>query len=262
MRLTKRLRSGLSILRWREFAVAVGVCPFCGRSVLVRLCRDPRGLRCLRCAAGLAHLSLGKVMRQRKPDLGSLDVCELSAQGPLADHLRRHARSAAVSEYFPEAARGELHDGVRCEDVLRLTYPDATFDLVTHTEVLEHVADDARALSELHRVLKPGGLMLFTVPLHGGEATIERARIRGGTIEHLLPPVYHRDPLRREGILAFRDYGSDIIGRLQAAGFERAWIVPSEASGLPWGFGYAVVCAERRSCDEHGAPSSSSAWKN
>jgi len=183
-------------------------------------------------------------MRRLKPDLLSLDVCELSAHGPLADYLRRHTRSAALSEYFADAQPGEYRDGVRCEDVQRLTYADASFDLVTHTEVLEHVPDDARALSELHRVLKPGGLMLFTVPLHDGEATLDRACLRGGTVEHLLPPVYHDDPLRGAGILAFRDYGRDIVSRVRAAGFARAWIEPAQASGVPWGYGYAVVCAE------------------
>jgi SAM-dependent methyltransferase len=241
----KRVRSALALVRWREFALAAGHCPFCGRTLLVRLRNDITGVRCVRCAAGVVQLSLGHAMRRRRSDLRTLDVCELSAHGPLADYLRRQARSAALSEYFTDALPGEFRRGVRCEDVQRLTYVDASFDLVTHTEVLEHVPDDARALSELRRVLKPGGTMLFTVPLHDGEITLERARVRGNSIEHLLPPVYHDDPLRGTGILAFRDYGSDILERLRSAGFQRAWIEPASVSGVPWGYGYAVVLAER-----------------
>jgi 2-polyprenyl-3-methyl-5-hydroxy-6-metoxy-1,4-benzoquinol methylase len=119
-----------------------------------------------------------------------------------------------------------MHEGARVEDVQRLTYADASFDLVTHTEVLEHVPDDARALAELLRVLRLGGTMLFTVPMHAGIATVERARLRDGVVEHLLEPVHHVDPLRPAGILAFRDYGRDICDRVLAAGFTDARIVP------------------------------------
>ena len=153
------------------------------------------------------------------PDLADRDAYELSARGPQVDFLRRSARSLVVSEYLPDVPRGSERDGVRSEDMQSLTFADASFDLVTHTEVLEHVPDDARALAELHRVLRPRGVMLFTVPLHGGERTVERARLRDGAVEHLLPPVHHTDPLRGEGILAFRDYGRDLLDRVRAAGF-------------------------------------------
>jgi len=87
-------------------------------------------------------------------------------------------------------------------------------------------------------VLRPGGTMLFTVPLHDGPQTIERARVRDGVVEHLLEPVHHVDPLRPEGILAFRDYGRDIVDRLRAAGFVDVRILaPSQRvrrlEGLP-----------------------------
>ena len=67
--------------------------------------------------------------------------------------------------------------------------------------------------------------MLFTIPMHSGTRTVERAREREGVIEHLLAPVHHTDPLRPEGILAFRDYGRDILDRLRGAGFVDARIL-------------------------------------
>jgi len=45
-----------------------------------------------------------------------------------------------------------------------LPYPDASFDLVTCSEVLEHVENYRAVLREIHRVLKPGGLMVVTTP--------------------------------------------------------------------------------------------------
>jgi SAM-dependent methyltransferase len=138
-----------------------------------------------------------------------------------------------------------MHAGIRCEDVQDLSYADESFDLVTHTEVLEHVPDDARAFAELHRVLRPGGTLLFTVPLYGGYPTIERARLREGEVEHLMEPAYHIDPLRGAGILAFRDYGLDIVERLRAAGFIEASIVAPRRA-IPWLGEFPVILAKKR----------------
>jgi len=239
-----RLRSGLALLRPREMAARLDRCPYCGPTLFVRLRREAIGVRCVRCAASAIHLVIGWALRDHVPDLADRDVCELSARGPLAAFLKRSAKSAALSEYFADAEPGSYRRGVRCEDVQRLTYADASFDLVTHTEVLEHVPDDARAFAELHRVLRPGGTMLFTVPLYGGYPTVERARLRDGEIEHLMEPAYHIDPLRGAGILAFRDYGLDIVERLRAAGFIEASVVSSKQK-VPWLGDFPVILAKK-----------------
>ena len=136
---------------------------------------------------------------------------------------------------------GRLH-AASAEDV---PLPDASFDLVTSTEVLEHVPDDARAFAEIRRVLVPGGMTIFSVPLSGAEQTVERARATPDGIVHLLPPEYHGDRLRgRNAVLAYRTYGRDIVARLLAAGFRRALLdVASERAWL--GHGRQVVVAVR-----------------
>jgi SAM-dependent methyltransferase len=62
-------------------------------------------------------------------------------------------------------ARGAL-DGnpVMAGDLQRLDLPDAAFDAAVCAEVLEHLDGDAAALRELARVLRPGGLLVVTVP--------------------------------------------------------------------------------------------------
>lgn len=50
--------------------------------------------------------------------------------------------------------------------VAKLPFSEGTFDLVTSLDVIEHVDDDLAALKEMYRVLKPGGLLLLTVPAH------------------------------------------------------------------------------------------------
>ena len=52
---------------------------------------------------------------------------------------------------------------------LRLPFADGTFDRVIASEVLEHIPDDAAAMAELARVLRPGGTMAVTVPRCGPE---------------------------------------------------------------------------------------------
>jgi SAM-dependent methyltransferase len=49
-------------------------------------------------------------------------------------------------------------------DATRLPYPDATFDRIIASEVMEHIPDDTGALDELHRVLRPGGTLAVTIP--------------------------------------------------------------------------------------------------
>lgn len=68
--------------------------------------------------------------------------------------------------------------------LLRLPFPDASFDLITAFDVLYHlwIEDDIAALAELHRVLRPGGLFLMTDSawqrLHSAHDEINLARQR------------------------------------------------------------------------------------
>jgi len=46
----------------------------------------------------------------------------------------------------------------------KLPYADATFDVVTATEVIEHLEDFRQVVREIHRVLKPGGVCILSTP--------------------------------------------------------------------------------------------------
>jgi ubiquinone/menaquinone biosynthesis C-methylase UbiE len=56
--------------------------------------------------------------------------------------------------------------GIACSLIGELPFADDTFDKVIFSEVLEHLPDDVGGLSEVKRVLKPGGTIFLTVPNH------------------------------------------------------------------------------------------------
>ncbi|MEI2818739.1 MAG: methyltransferase domain-containing protein [Marmoricola sp.] len=60
----------------------------------------------------------------------------------------------------PAGAEADIKEG----DALALPFADGEFDRVVASEVLEHIPADEAAISELVRVLRPGGTMAITVP--------------------------------------------------------------------------------------------------
>jgi SAM-dependent methyltransferase len=96
-----------------------------------------------------------------------------------------------------------------------LPLEDSSFDLIWASEVIEHVADTARWLSELRRVLAPGGRLLVTTPSHG------RLRVALGGIERFSEPLGDHLHLYTRASLG---------GLLQEFGFEE---VDVRAAGGP-----------------------------
>ena len=183
------------------------------------------GRRCLRCLSTSLHRAVGIII-QRASLTRDTAVYELSSRGALCRYLRRTFPRLTVSELFDDVPPGAYKDGVQCQDVQRLTYASRSFDLVTSTEVFEHVPDDAAAFREVRRVTRDHGWLVFTVPIDPAAATLERAAMRDGAVVHLTTPEYHGDRIRGRGqVLAYRTYGLDITDRLYAAGFD-ASIVP------------------------------------
>lgn len=167
--------------------------------------------------------------------LKGMRIYEAAARGRIHDLLKRLPHYVC-SEYFDDVPRGRSKGGVRCEDLEQLTFPDNRFDLVITEDVLEHVPDPHRAFREIRRVLKPGGCHIFTVPLHEGKKTVTRAALENDNVVHLMPPVYHGDPLRAEGALVYTDFGDDTATMLNAMDMHTEivtasrWYTPEELS--------------------------------
>ena len=89
--------------------------------------------------------------------------------GIYLEHLAPHVGSVVGLEYDPERAH-QAYDRIPRVVVAtgeELPFLWLTFDVILSHEVLEHVRDDQRAIEEMVRVLKPGGIILLFVPNRG-----------------------------------------------------------------------------------------------
>ena len=109
--------------------------------------------------------------------------------------------------------------GVPSEDLSRLSYENESLDVVLTSETLEHVPDLDAAFREIRRVLRPGGLHLFTVPLLPGVARTFARREIGpdGLAVDRHPPISH--PGGDWGYPVFTEFGADLPEILARRGF-------------------------------------------
>jgi 2-polyprenyl-3-methyl-5-hydroxy-6-metoxy-1,4-benzoquinol methylase len=105
--------------------------------------------------------------------------------------------------------------------------PDASFDAVWAGEVIEHVADTAGWLSEVRRVLRPGGLLLLTTPSHGPATRLWLALGPGAFAAHMHPLADHLRFYTRGGL-------TRLLGefRFEAVSVRTAGFVPGRAELL------------------------------
>ena len=95
-------------------------------------------------------------------------------------------------------------------DITSRPHPDNSFDLIVCNHVLEHIGDDHKAISELARVLKPGGVAILQVPISlNNSATLEdRTAISAEDRKRIYGQFDH-----------VRLYGQDYPSRLEQGGF-------------------------------------------
>jgi SAM-dependent methyltransferase len=131
-----------------------------------------------------------------------LRVLEINEAGNLTAYLARIP--GHVLKLYPQI------------DIMCLDFPDQYFDLVVHSDTLEHVEDPVKALAECRRVLRPGKFCCFTVPMIVDRLTLFR---RG------LPPSYHGvEEEQRPDFLVRTEYGCDAWKHVIQAGFSECRI--------------------------------------
>jgi SAM-dependent methyltransferase len=181
-------------------------CPYCGNSARTRILAQ--AVMKSFPYKGVTNLKDWVV----KANNDKLSVAEINSCGKLHPILSK-LTYLAYSEYPSAKLLPRLYymlKRVRNEDITSLTYPDNSFDLVLHSEVLEHIPDVKKALQECRRILKPGGLCLFTVPYIPTRETRQCAARdkHTGNVIHLRHPSYHGLDQRADN-LVWWEFGND-----------------------------------------------------
>jgi SAM-dependent methyltransferase len=173
-----------------------------------------QGLHCLDCHASLRSMALAVAIMRcygydglftvfvTKRSTRRLRILEINEAGQLTQYLSR--LPGHVLGLYPEV------------DMLTLPYADRTFDLVVHSDTLEHVKRPVDGLAECRRVLQPGGVCAFTVPI-----IIDRLT----SSPNGLPPSYHGFPDQEQfGFQVETEYGSDAWKHVVLGGFQECQI--------------------------------------
>jgi SAM-dependent methyltransferase len=191
-------------------------CPVCGsrfRHFAPRW-NTPNAI-CWKCDSQERHRALWLFLTRARPELveraGSL--LHFAPEPAIAAYLRERVG--------PSYLTGDIQPGLGdvTLDITRLDLGDEGFDGIICAHVLEHVPDDATAMRELHRVLRPGGWCIVMVPLEPSlDATDEDPSISD--------PEERRRRFWQEDHV--RLYGQDLVDRLGAAGFDVERIPPTD----------------------------------
>jgi hypothetical protein len=180
-------------------------CPCCGREARRFARFHGEHDQCPGCGSLMRHRALLLLLRER------LRVHEQGGRlihvGP-GPAVGAWLRSRETIDYVSVDLDSPLAD-VQA-DACDLPFEDGSFDMAVCVHTLEHIPDDAQALRELHRVLRPGGLAVLQVPPSDLAETREDPSVT--------------DPAERERLFGQYDhvrlYGADFPDRVAEAGFE------------------------------------------
>jgi hypothetical protein len=228
-----------------------GECNICGNTTVftysdVALWRE--SLNCAHCGSTSRYRSIARGILQAISELTGIEASSLASlprdsdqhislydtqvpfyyEGcsyPIPDVLKKtNWINVTLSKYQARSRLGKrLGRGITNQNLERLKYKDASFDLIITSDVLEHVRLDGQAHKEIYRVLKDEGVYLFTVPHDWSlEKTLQRVGISadGDPSEDvlLLEPEYHGDANGIGGVLSYRTYGRDFLESLRELG--------------------------------------------
>ncbi len=168
-----------------------------------------QGESCVQCGANLRSIALANALRSFlgtslflreavNTDMGkNLAILEINEAGMLTPVLK--AFGHYVYGAYPEV------------DMHALPYCNCTFDVVIHSDTLEHVKNPIHALAECRRVLKSDGALCFTVPVIVGRMS----RNRDG-----LSKSYHGNSVNlADDFVVQTEFGADTWTYIMEAGF-------------------------------------------
>jgi SAM-dependent methyltransferase len=197
-----------------------GHCPICDSQTLF-IEKDP-WLRdfyvCQKCYSIPRQRAILSGLNQFFPEWKNFKIHESSPGGPSSTAIEKLCDEYTATQFFQNVPLGESKDGIRCENLEKMTFEDHSFDLMITQDVFEHVMNPVDAFSEICRILKPGGAHIFTMPWYPQlQKTVQRARqLDHGEIEFLEEAIYHGNPIDSTGSLVTFDWGVDFVDFIYA----------------------------------------------
>lgn len=157
---------------------------------------------------------------------------------PVLAELFTEVTASDIEESYLENAKKMIsrHQNIKLEldDILHSNLPAAHFDLILCTEVIEHISDSQLAVSQIRRLLRPGGVLILSTPQRYSllEITAKIAFLPG--IIQLVRIIY-REPILETGHINLLTE-HQVTEQLRQAGFQ---IIERYKSGL-----YIPIIAE------------------
>jgi SAM-dependent methyltransferase len=168
-----------------------------------------QGTCCRKCGSNLRSIALANAIRAAvgtgltlEEYVGTLDASRLAIL-----EINEAANLTPVLSRLP----GHVLAAYPSIDMHDIPYASDRFDLVVHSDTLEHVSNPLRALAECRRVLRPNGVLCLTVPTIIGRLTRNRAG---------LPKSYHGSAeTGTDDFMVHTEFGADMWSYVLQAGF-------------------------------------------
>ncbi len=178
---------------------------------------------CPKCRSNQRNRAVFELVRSHveKNDPGPFRLLDLDDAWAGGNVLSRSFDRIATT-FNPAIPWGDVSSyGSRNEDLSNLTFEEGTFDLIVSSEVHEHIEATWDAFSEAYRVLRPGGMYIFTLPYDPSSCSSIRLGYPTPSGNLWVNYVHnHGDPRSKSGIPAFWLFGADLIDRLTGIGFD------------------------------------------
>ncbi|WNJ90037.1 class I SAM-dependent methyltransferase [Bosea sp. 685] len=165
-----------------------------------------QGTHCVRCKANLRGVALGNAIREV---VGTGEPLTRFVKTSSAGRLRVLDINGTAASEVLSALPGYVRADYPDVDMQAMPFKAASFDVVIHSDTLEHVPRPLDGLKECRRILAPNGHLCYTVPIIVGRMTRNRQNLR---------PSYHGNP---------EESGYDFI--VQTEFGADAWTFPLQA---------------------------------
>lgn len=231
------------------------ICPVCGNTAFTRKAvlwdalvaeweltpqqrsyiDDQQGLQCTVCKSNLRSMTLASAI------LKELNINETFAEACVGNAALRDLQVLEINEAgnlssYLSQLPGRFLASYPQYDMQHLAFSDASFDIVIHSDTLEHVPDGVRALRECGRVIAPGGFLAFTIPIIPDRLTRHR--------NASLPSYHGNEADRKDDFIVYREYGGDFWREFFEAGFSNVLIhslvYPASVALIGYNFAHDV----------------------